>query len=173
MTMMIKNIDSESLVLKAAQTVWAVNKYFILACSQQDYRNIRNCLKPQQLNLNLAYQLIKKQQLRFQSVPGHLLPEIENTLYHMAGFFKNNLKSNQKAALNELIKQDAAEAFRLLEQYTIDFHVNYLLQSNIWNSNRWKTFNIVNTTLKEKNSVYKPGELFWYGDYCKAKIPPS
>lgn len=173
MTMINKNIDSESLVLKAAQAVWAANKYFILACSQQDYRNIRNCLKPQQLNLNLAYQLIKKHQLRFQSVPGHLLPEIENTLYHMAGYFKKSLKSNQKAALNELIKQDAAKSFHLLEQYTIDFQVGYLLQSNIWRSNRWKTFNMVKKTLKDKGSVYKANELIWYGDYCIARVSSS
>lgn len=130
-------------------------------------------MKPQQLNLIRAYQLIRKQQLHFQSVPVYLLPESKNAFYHMAGYFKNSLQRSQKAALNEVINQDAAKALRLLELYIIDFQVGYLLQSNIGSSNRWKTFNIVNTTLKDKGSVYKPGELIWYGDYCRAEIPPS
>ena len=34
-------ITDEKLVLQAAQAIWAMNKYLVLACNQQDYQKVR------------------------------------------------------------------------------------------------------------------------------------
>lgn len=51
---------NEKNVLKSAQTIWATNKYFVLACSQRDYQLVRELLKPDILDLGSVYDVLKR-----------------------------------------------------------------------------------------------------------------
>lgn len=160
-----QRIDNQKVVLKAAQTIWATNKYFALACGQQYYRKIREYLKPNHVELDAAFQLLKQIDEEFKLVPTEELPQISNALYHMAGYFKTLLPHHDRQKLNQLIKENAYEALHQLQNDTVYYKVNYLAKSNIWPSQRSNLFNQVNISITDNGITYAPNELLWEGTH--------
>lgn len=158
-----RRMNDEKSVLKAAQAVWASNKYFILACSQQHYRRMREYLKPDNMKLNAAYQLLNKINEDFKSVPTEDLPQISNALYHMAGYFKKILSNHERQELNDLIKTSPQKALYQLQNYTDYYKISYLAESNIWPNERQKPFNLVNVSIVGHEVAHPPYQLFWRG----------
>lgn len=166
---MQERIDTKKEVLKAAQAVWATNKYFTLACSQQDYYRIRQYLKAEELKLQDTYKLLKHINRKFQDVKSEDLPQISNALFHMLGYFKKMLPFSKRQALNELIKEHPKQALLELEYYSSLYKIRYLSQSNIWPSQRMQAFNQVNLSIPHNGVTYSPNELLWMGDYLMIK----
>lgn len=162
---MQQRINDEKNVLKAAQAVWATNKYFTLACNQKDYYSIREFLKPNHLKLNDTYKLLKHLNAKFQAVHSEDLPQISNALFHMLGYFKKKLPDSKRQELNQLIKDNPKKALLELERYSSFYKVTYLAQSNIWSSQRTQPFNQVNIPITDNGVTYSPNELLWMGDY--------
>lgn len=158
-------IEKEKSVLKAAQSVWSCNKYFILACGQQYYRKIRQYLKQDDLQLDAAYQLLKEINEVYKSVPVEELPEIRNALYHIAGYFKKELHHYERQYLNNDIKKNMKKALYQLQQYTINYQVHYLLHSNIWPNLRDEPFNLVSISIAYHEKVNNPRQVLWQGSY--------
>lgn len=48
-------MTEQNLVLKVAEKVWGANKYFVLACSQQQYLKIHQYLRPDNPQLVAAF----------------------------------------------------------------------------------------------------------------------
>lgn len=164
-------IEDEKVVLKAAQTVWATNKYFILACSQQDYRRIREYLKPHYLELNTAFKLMKQLHNEYQTLSTVDLPQISNALFHMAGYFKKHISMENRQWMHGLIKKDTTKALCQMEKFTDVYQMNYLKRSNIWPDRRNLPFNQVDTTIKHHGITYNPNELFWQGNHLVEGYP--
>jgi len=162
-------IENEKVVLKAAQSVWATNKYFVLACNQSYYLKIREFLKPHNMELSAAYNLLKQVHEEFQLVPTGELPQITNALYHMAGYFKQLLSNDKRQLINRLIKENPQEALCQLEQYAFIYQVDYLKHSNIWPSQRGIPFNQIDISLTNHGVTYLPNELIWKGNHLIAQ----
>lgn len=162
---MKKQIYDEKAILKAAQAVWATNKYFILACNQQDYYNIRQFLKPQQFKLQETYHLLKNLHRQYQMIESADLPQISNALFHMLGYFKKNLPADKRQELNQLIKVNPGKSLLALEHYSYLYDITYLMQSNIWPTQRTKPFNQVSIPITHDNILYSPDELLWMGNH--------
>lgn len=158
-------INDEKSVLKAAQAVWASNKYFVLACSQQHYRKVREYLKQDNRELKAAFKLLKQINEDFKSVPTADLPQISNALYHMAGYFKKKLSNYERQELNDLIKTNPQKALYQIKNYTDYYKISYLEQSNIWPNERQKPFNLVNISIVDNGVTYPPNHLLWQGFY--------
>lgn len=166
---MKKQINDKKTVLKAAQAVWAANKYYILACNQQDYYSIRQFLKPQQSKLQETYLLLKNLHKQYQMVESADLPQISNALFHMLGYFKKVLTADQRQELNQLIKINPRKSLLALEHYSDLHDITYLMQSNIWPVQRRKPFNQVNIPITYDNITYLPNELLWMGNHLIIK----
>lgn len=121
-----QRINNEKDVLKAAQAVWATNKYFTLACNQQDYYTVRQYLKPKHLKLYDTYKLLKHIHTKFQDVHSGDLPQISNALFHMLGYFKKMLPDSKRQELNNLIKENPQKALLEIEYYSSLYKVTYL-----------------------------------------------
>lgn len=158
-------IKNEKLVLKAAQSVWAINKYFVLACSQQQYRKVRELLKPQTQDLPAAYAILKEVNTTFKDVPTATLSQITNALYHMAGYFKKHLQDTERQHVHNLIEKDTYLALELLEMYSSLYKVHYLLDSNIWPSKRSYPFNQLPSSFMTKKVSDNISHFYWQGDY--------
>ncbi|GAB4074762.1 hypothetical protein GCM10028778_22650 [Barrientosiimonas marina] len=163
--MKLDQIDDKKLVLKAAQSVWAANKYFVLACDQTAYRDVRQLLRPDTQRLNEAYTLLQRIDATYQSTASEALPELANALYHAAGYFKQLLSNERRQAINALIRDQPAAALAELERETTNYHVDYLLSSRLWPSQREKPFNHVPVRLTYQGQVYEASELLWQGDH--------
>lgn len=162
-------IKDEKNVLKAAQAVWAINKYYTLACNQQDYYTVRQFLKPQASKLRETYLLLKNLHMKYQMVDTADLPQISNALFHMLGYFKKVLRPNERQELNQLIKENPRKALLELEHYAFLYDMTYLTQSNIWQFQRTKPFNQVIIPITHGSMTYLPNELLWMGDYLIIK----
>lgn len=159
----------QKLVLKVAEKVWAANKYFVLACSQQQYLKIRQYLRPDNPQLIAAFETLQAVEEQFRYVERAKLPQIENSLYHMAGYFKTFLSNEQRRAMDVLIRQDPHEALQQLEQYTSQFAVQYLAISRVWPSQQETVFNELPVSIKHKGETYLAKSLTWHGDYVVEK----
>lgn len=156
-----KEISNRKFVLKAAQSVWAANKYLVLACDQEAYRDIRQLLKPQNPKLTTAYIMLKNTEEKYRSLPSHELPQISNALYHMAGYFKMYWSSNERQEINNLIKRDPEQALAQLEEQSHLHEIEYLLRTRLWNRERVKPFNNVPISLKHESATYEANQLLW------------
>lgn len=159
-----KIICNQRLILKAAQSVWAANKYFVLACSQQQYRKVREHLRPENVKLVKAYEVLSDVYTAFKEVPSTDLPQITNALYHISGYFKKVLPSAARQELDMLIQVNPKEALRILESYTLHYQVDYLLNCSLWPSKRGNCFNQITALLKDKGKTYPPNTLYWNGN---------
>ncbi|GAA0599143.1 hypothetical protein GCM10009001_14270 [Virgibacillus siamensis] len=165
-----KRMDDEKLVLKTAQAVWAANKYFVLACSQQNYQKIRQHLRPDVKEFNVAYQLMEETDSRFRNVPSGQLPQIINALQHIAGYFKKQLPAGAKHNLNVLIRKNPSQAIRELEQLAGIHHVDYLLYSRLWERLRERPFHKVPYRLKHQSKELPQSSLYWMGDHVVCQV---
>lgn len=164
-----KVITEEKVVLQATQSIWAKNKYFILACSQQDYREVRKLLREEYRDLPDAYNALQKVEEIFGDVPSAELPQVSNALYHMAGYFKKLISREDRQAMNALIQTNPSKVLDKLEINSRDFKIDYLLNSRIWPSLRKESFNLVPITLMCNGITYQTGELLWQGNYLTVK----
>lgn len=162
-------IDEPKFVMKAAHAVWAANKYFVLACRQQDYLKIRELLKPEKIQTQAAYEVLESVVHQFSDVKSKDLPQLENALYHIAGYFKNQLTKEQRQQLNCLIQDHPEEALARLDHYRRLFDIDYLQNTTLWQGSRAKLFNEVPVELSYKNVTYPKGELIWKGHYVLVK----
>lgn len=162
-------IDEPKFVMKAAHAVWAANKYYILACRQQAYLKIRQLLRTENIQLQAAYDVLENVINQFKDVKRKDLPQLENALYHIAGYFKKNLTKKQRQQLTLLIQKDPEEALDRLEYYSCMFNVDYLKNTTLLQENNEKLFNEVPIELTYKNVTYPKGELFWKGHYVLLK----
>ena len=162
-------IDEPKFVMKAAHAVWAANKYFVLACRQQDYLKIRELLKPEKIQIQAAYDVLENVVHQFSDVKSKDLPQLENALYHIAGYFKKKLTTEQRQEMNCLIQDNSEEALAKLEEYKSLFNIEYLQNTTLWQGSRAKPFNEVPVELTYKNVTYQKGELFWKGSYVLLK----
>nr|WP_289037913.1 DUF1722 domain-containing protein [uncultured Allobacillus sp.] len=158
-------ITDEKLALKAAQAIWAMNKYLVLACNQQDYQKVRTYLKANGRDLTAAYKILRNIETTYGHVPTEELPQLSNALYHMAGYFKKLVSSEERQRMNHYIQTNPSQALTLLEENTQKYHVRYLLHSRFWPQDREKPFNLVPIALKDHNVTYEANELLWHGDY--------
>lgn len=162
-------ITDKKLVLQAAQSVWAMNKYFVLACRQQDFREMRILLRAEDHNLTAGYNILKNIEFTYYAVPTESLPQISNALFHIAGYFKKLLPREQRQEINNLILTDPSQALALLEENTRRHNVRYLLQSRFWSRDRKKPFNLVPIAIVHNNLTYQANKLTWHGDYLSFK----
>ena len=158
-------ITDEKLVLQAAQAIWAMNKYLVLACNQQDYQKVRTYLKAIDRDLTAAYRILRNIETTYGQVPTEELPQLSNALYHMAGYFKKLVSSEERQKMSNSIQTNFSQALTLLEENTQKYQVHYLLHSRFWPQDREKPFNLVPVALKHHNVTYEANELLWYGDY--------
>lgn len=162
-------INDDKLVLQAAQAVWAMNKYFVLACNQQDYREVRKLLRLEVHDLTAAYNILKNNELTYYGIPTESLPQVSNALFHMAGYFKKLTSHEERQEMNNLILTNPSQAVALLEENTRRHQVRYLLQSRFWTCDREKPFNLVPIAIVHNNITYEANELMWHGDYLSVK----
>lgn len=160
-----QQINDSKLVLKAAQSVWAANKYFVLACDQEAYRDIRKLLRPDKLELTAAYAVLKRTEEKYHLIPSQDLPQISNALYHMAGYFKKQWSSKQRQKLNSLIKSNPEQALVQLEEQSHLYEIDYLINTRLWKSERVKPFNDVPIPLKHERDVFQTNHLLWEGEH--------
>jgi len=158
-------ITVEKLVLAAAQSVWAKNKYLVLACSQQDYLAVRKLLRTEHLDLTAVYNIFNKIESTYCTVPTEALPQVSNALFHIAGYFKKFISAEERREIDHLIQTNPGQALALLEENTRRHHIPYLLQSRFWSHDREKPFNLVPMAIVHENVTYQANELMWHGDY--------
>lgn len=164
-----KIITDEKLVLRAAEIVWARNKYLILACSQRDYCEVRKLLRQGERDLKAAYHILKNAQDTFGDVPTENLPQVSNALYHIAGYFKKLIPQEDRQIMNLMIQTNPRKALVELEINTQRFSINYLLDSRIWPELRIEPFNLVPIHLLGKDKIYPASEILWKGDHLVLK----
>jgi len=162
-------ITDEKLVLQAAQSVWAMNKYLVLACSQQDYLAVRKLLRTDYLDLTAAYKILKNNDLTYCAIPTESLPQVSNALFHIAGYFKKFISAEERREIDHLTQTNPRQALALLEENTRRHQVPYLLQSRFWSQDREKPFNLVPIEIVYENVPYQANELMWHGDYLSFK----
>lgn len=160
-----KVIKTHKTVLKAAESVWATNKYFVLACSQRQYRQIRSHFRPDQRNLPAAYEILKQTEAKFNKIKISDLPELPNALYHVMGYFKKVFSQEEKQAMNIMIKEHPEKALRYLEEQTFQHHIKYLLPCRLWSHCRNRYFNGVPISLIGDGQPYLPYSWLWKGSY--------
>lgn len=161
--------DEQKLVLKTAQAVWAANKYFVLACGQEYYLQIRYLLRPDVCQLEAAYEVLTEVATKFKTVKSEELPQLINALYHIAGYFKEKLSNKERQQLNHLIQENPNLALEMLEKYTFAFNIDYLCVSTIWQKHRMHPFDEVPVVLKHKGIVYVERQLAWKGNHILVK----
>lgn len=161
----IERIDNEKALLKAAHSVWAANKYFVLACSQDNYNEIRRLLRPENKELTAAYKILDEVNARFITVPSGKLLQISNALYHIVGYFKKRVSKEKRDEIIYLIESNPQESISELENQTKMHHVEYLSNARIWPILRDKPFNIIPLKLKVGEEVYSQNELLWIGNH--------
>ncbi|MBB6449643.1 hypothetical protein HNR44_001621 [Geomicrobium halophilum] len=158
---------SKKTIQKASESVWAANKYFVLACSQKQYQSIREDFRPDQRHLLSAYQQIQETENTYQTVTSGDLPELSNALYHLLGYFKQELSQEHRQMLNEEIKKEPQKVLRELETLTFEYRKSYLMPCRLWQ--RDKAFNEVPVAMKIEGQHFEPYTLHWCGDYIIQK----
>ncbi|MBR7554797.1 DUF1722 domain-containing protein [Allobacillus sp. GCM10007491] len=158
-------ITDEKLVLKAAQAIWAMNKYLVLACSQKDYQQIRKLLQAENRDLSAVYNILENIETTYGHIPTEELPQLSNALYHIAGYFKKLVSNEERQEINYLIQTNASQALTILKENTRKYQVRYLLHSRFWTHDRTKPFNLIPIAMNHHNITYKANELVWHGDY--------
>lgn len=166
-------ITDEKLVLQAAQSVWAKNKYLVLACSQQDYLAVRKLLRTEDLDLTAAYNVLKNIELTYCAIQTESLPQVSNALFHIAGYFKKFISAEERQEMDHLVQTNPRQALALLEEHTRRHQVPYLVQSRFWSQDREKPFNLVSISIVHENVTYQANELMWHGDYLSVIGKPK
>lgn len=151
-------------VLKAAQSIWAANKYFVLACSQNHYKAIREYLRPEINNFDAAYTLMKEIEDTYHHTPSAQLPQITNALYHMAGYFKQLVSNEDRRYMGELIPINPSKALQELDRLTRHHNIEYLLHTRLFEKQRKVEFNNIPTSLRHHGVTYPPYTLWWIND---------
>lgn len=164
-----QKIDEQKFVLKAAQAVWAANKYFVLACGQEYYLRIRYLLRPDVRELEAAYDVLTEVATKFKTIKSEELPQLINALFHIAGYFKEKLSTEERQQLNHLIQTNPHLALDRLEDYTFAFNIDYLCVSTIWQKHRMYAFDEVPVGLKHKGITYEERQLAWKGNHVLVK----
>ncbi|WP_100012257.1 DUF1722 domain-containing protein [Lentibacillus sediminis] len=162
---MCKKLQNEKIILRAAESVWAANKYFVLACSQQQYREIRELFRPEKRDLVTAHARLKEIDSMSHSVPSAELPELSNALFHVAGYFKKIFTSVERQDLNAMILGNPSRALAELEKQTFHYQIDYLLPCRLWSLQRGRGFNEIPVSLNEQGQRYHPYSLAWCGDH--------
>lgn len=157
-------IEDRKLAMRCAHLVWAVNKYYVLACSQQYYLKLRQHLKPDQPNLTLAFETLQEVEQLYRKTSSDVLPQLPNALYHIAGYFKNILTKEERQAVDRLIQDNPQAAIRQLEMYTFQYELPYLMKSRLWGRNRHFPFNLVVEKLTFQGEEIAPHRLLWHND---------
>lgn len=162
-------IENHKFVLKAAQAVWSANKYFVLACSQQHYLQIRRALRPDNPQLKLTYDILDDVSQQFSAIKTDQLPQLANALYHIAGYLKNKLPNEERQKIDNCIRTNPSAALQLLEKHIFHFNIEYLQMSTLWQKHRTKPFYEVPVELRHKGIIYQENQLHWKGDYVLLK----
>lgn len=160
-----QKIDDQKFVLKTAQAVWAANKYFVLACGQEYYLQIRYLLRPDVCQFEAAFDVLTEVATKFKTIKNEELPQLINALYHIAGYFKEKLSTEERQQLNHLIQTHPNLALDMLEEYTFAYNIDYLCVSTIWQKNRMHSFDEVPVVLKHQGNVYVERQLTWKGNH--------
>ena len=156
-------ITSEKIIEKAAEAVWAANKYFVMACSQTQYRQISKAFRPDQRNLLYAYRQLSHIDHVHQTVASADLPELSNALYHVAGYFKKELSNETRQTMNEIIATAPETALQDLKNLAFIHQKTYLKPCRLWQ--RQSSFNEVPISMKINGFQYDAYTWKWYGNY--------
>ncbi|MFB4162117.1 DUF1722 domain-containing protein [Geomicrobium sp. JSM 1781026] len=159
----MSRITSRKAVSKAAEAVWAANKYFVLACSQSAYRDIRHHLRPNERDVNAAFLRLKEIDRTYRGVHSADLPELSNALYHLLGYFKSDLLTEERQYLQTRVKEDPEEVLEKLETYTFAYDKTYLKSCRLWQRDR--SFSLVPVGLKIEGELSEAYVWDWQGDY--------
>lgn len=146
-------------VLKAAEAVWGANKYFVLACSQHSYLEIRRHFR--EGHLTAAYQELRQTEMDFVDIPSAELPQLENALYHILGYFKKKVSQEERQMMNKMIPDEPGEALNLLKEWTFRQDVDYLKPCRLWQ--RKQAFQLVPVPIqnKERSTFMWEGTLLY------------
>lgn len=113
----------------------------------------------------LLFETLHAVEEQFRYVERAKLPQIENSLYHMAGYFKTFLSNDQRQESDVLIRQNSHEDLQQLERFTSKFAVQYLAISRVWPSQQETIFNELPVSIKHEGEIYLAKSLTWHGDY--------
>lgn len=119
---------------KAAQKLWAENKYLVLSKSQKIYKEIREYLKKDTANPD-ELKLLIDNALKLDENKS----EIINALQHIWGYFKNNAGEDEKTYFLYLMsrykenKIDKNEVLSYLSTLLKKYPNKYLEDSTIFN----------------------------------------
>lgn len=160
-------IDNPKVVSKAAESIWAMNKYYIMACSQNQYRQIQKLLRPSERDLPHAFAVLKQTEEAYSDMASNQLPELSNALFHIMGYFKNVLSTQQKQDLQSNILNHPEQAIQTLKKETFKYQIEYLLLCRLWN--REQRFNQVPVPLRFSGYYYESDTFLWYGSYLQSK----
>lgn len=142
-------IHTKKTVQKASEAVWAANKYFVLACSQQD--------------LLSAYQQLHETEITHQTIASRDLPELSNALCHVLGYFKQELSQQDRQRINDQIKTEPEKALQALETLTFKHRKSYLMPCRLWQRDRF--FNEVPVAMMFEGHHFEAYTWRWCGDY--------
>lgn len=156
-----QTIHEEKTVIKGAEAVWGANKYFVLACSQRRYLKIREHFKNK--DLHAAFRILKQTDHEYEGTPSDKLPELDNALYHILGYFKKKVSDDQRQMVNDLIPNDPIKALNQLERWTHLYEVDYLKPCRLWK--RGQPFQLVPISIPGKKVYDRSERVMWEGDY--------
>ncbi|MEL3906081.1 MAG: YbgA family protein [Treponema sp.] len=120
---------------KAAQKLWAENKYLVLSKSQKIYTEIREYLKTDTVNQEYLKLLIDKA-LKLDEDKSEMI----NALQHIWGYFKNSADEDEKTQFLHLMsrykenKIDKNEVLGYLSALLKKYPNKYLENSTIFNT---------------------------------------
>ena len=122
----------ELIIIDNWQTIWAENKYWIMAHSQQNYNTIRLMAKNNQWSPEKTILLTNKIQ------ETELIPPTTKTLatayQHVWGYFKKECTPSEKTTYMKLLQQLTPENDALgpfLKHLTEKYQEKYLLKSKL------------------------------------------
>ncbi|ASK62248.1 hypothetical protein CFK37_08780 [Virgibacillus phasianinus] len=161
-----QSISTLKHVKKGAESVWAANKYLVMACGQNRYREIRKSFRDT-TDFRTSFTLLAQVEKEFHSISSKELPELSNALYHILGYFKNVLSAKDRNYLNNLIADNSEQALAKLEEHAQYQHIDYLMSCRLWN--RKSAFNDIPITLHVEGETHPSYTLLWEENQLKQK----
>ncbi len=155
----------ENAVKKAAESVWAASKYWTMAVDQKIYLALRGYFRQEQLQLKRAFECLKETEAQFGNARVTDLPGLSNALFHVLGYFKKRMESEERQKVHTLIQNKPADALSVLHEWTKHYQVDYLMTSRLWR--REIPFNQVPASLKIEGKTDPPYTWEWYGDHLR------
>ncbi|AMC00003.1 hypothetical protein AWM75_08465 [Aerococcus urinaehominis] len=114
---------------KAAQKLWATNKYFVLSKSQRIYQDIRNYLKTDPVDPQVVQDYIDQAQALAED-PGAVV----NATQHVWGYFKDQANASERNSYQDILSHyqsgqiDQGTVIKFLNDMLAQYPNDYLSQ---------------------------------------------